>query len=377
MPPPLQRCTAGCAVRAAAEAAVSEALGLSVAVGGCTRARRYFGPHPRVCGVYAHTSTCERHTVSGTRVTLFLLRALYIWPRALARVAVRLDALYSTYAELTSVRPRLRPCPFLGSVASPRSAHATFAAASPGACRLRPVVLPRQPEGAPRAPARDASQLVLAQARDAPLSAPGCAGRRHRHPHPHPDERQRRRGARRWHQQPHRRGAASVSLATCRSRAEAAAPPPRRTARWAGPCPWGARTCCRPAAGRLAWRESAAPAWPPLAGLPAWRPAAGFQRGGARACRGRASGCAARRASAAARDSNLAWARVRVGARARDRANPNPNPNRQLAHLRLDHLDDRARHLVAQQVLDGGDRALQLIQLRLVRVRVRVRVRVS
>ena len=313
------------------------------------------------------TSTCERHTVSGTRVTLFLLRALYIWPRALARVAVRLDALYSTYAELTSVRPRLRPCPFLGSVASPRSAHATFAAASPGACRLRPVVLPRQPEGAPRAPARDASQLVLAQARDAPLSAPGCAGRRHRHPHPHPhpDERQRRRGARRWHQQPHRRGAASVSLATCRSRAEAAAPPPRRTARWAGPCPWGARTCCRPAAGRLAWRESAAPAWPPLAGLPAWRPAAGFQRGGARACRGRASGCAARRASAAARDSNLAWARVRVGARARVRA-------RARAGARA-----RARARARVRVRAGARVRVRVRARVSVRVRVRVRARVT
>ena len=175
---------------------------------------------------------------------------------------LRLDALqYGIRRELTSVRPRLRPCPFLGRVASPRSAHATFAAASPGACRLRPVVSPRQPEGAPRAPARDASDLALARARDAPLSDGG----------------QRRRGARRWHQLPRRRGAASASLATCRSRAEAAAPSPRRT-------------CCRPHAGRLAWRESAAPAWPRLAGLPAWRPDAGSLRGGARACRGRASG---------------------------------------------------------------------------------------
>ena len=188
------------------------------------------------------------------------------------------STLYSIRRELTSVRPRLRPCPFLGSVASPRSAHATFAAASPGACRLRPVVSPPQPEGALRAPARDASDLALARARDAPLSDGG----------------QRRRGARRWHQQPHRRGAASASLATCRSRPEAAAPSPR--------------TCCRPPAGRRAWRESAAPACPPLAGLPAWRPDAGFLRGGARACRGRASGCAARRASAAARDSTPAAA---------------------------------------------------------------------
>ena len=141
---------------------------------------------------------------------------------------------YSIRRELTSVRPRLRPCPFLGSVASPRSAHATFAAASPGACRLRPVVSPPQPEGAPRAPARDASDLALARARDAPLSDGG----------------QRRRGARRWHQQPHRRGAASASLATCRSRPEAAA----------------RRTCCRPAAGQLAWRESAAPAIHRVAG---------------------------------------------------------------------------------------------------------------
>ena len=91
------------------------------------------------------------------------------------------STLYSIRRELTSVRPRLRPCPFLGRVASPRSAHATFAAASPGACRLRPVVSPPQPEGALRAPARDASDLALARARDAPLSDGG----------------QRRRGARR------------------------------------------------------------------------------------------------------------------------------------------------------------------------------------
>ena len=147
------------------------------------------------------------------------------WPRALA---VDVSTLYSIRRELTSVRPRLRPCPFLGRVASPRSAHATFAAASPGACRLRPVVSPPQPEGAPRAPARDASDLALARARDAPLSDGG----------------QRRRGARRWHQLPHRRGAASASLATCRSRPEAAA----------------RSTCCRLPAGRRAWRESAAPA---------------------------------------------------------------------------------------------------------------------
>ena len=43
MPPPLQRCTAG--YRACtAEAVASESLGLSV--GGCIRARGYFGPHP-------------------------------------------------------------------------------------------------------------------------------------------------------------------------------------------------------------------------------------------------------------------------------------------------------------------------------------------
>ena len=45
MPPPLQRCTARCTVRAPLnEAAASETSGLSV--GGCIRARGYFGPYP-------------------------------------------------------------------------------------------------------------------------------------------------------------------------------------------------------------------------------------------------------------------------------------------------------------------------------------------
>ena len=51
VPPPLQRRTAGLRGSrgrvygaCAAEAAASEALGLSVS--GCIRARRYFGPHP-------------------------------------------------------------------------------------------------------------------------------------------------------------------------------------------------------------------------------------------------------------------------------------------------------------------------------------------
>ena len=45
MPPPLQRCTAGCTVRAPLKRRrLNETSGLSV--GGCIRARGYFGPHP-------------------------------------------------------------------------------------------------------------------------------------------------------------------------------------------------------------------------------------------------------------------------------------------------------------------------------------------
>jgi len=43
-PPPLQRCTARRYRACTAKAAASESLGLSV--GGCPRARRYFGPRP-------------------------------------------------------------------------------------------------------------------------------------------------------------------------------------------------------------------------------------------------------------------------------------------------------------------------------------------
>ena len=50
MPPPLQRRTAGCTVRAPLKRRRLKSLGLSV--GGCIREhRRYFGPHPVISGV--------------------------------------------------------------------------------------------------------------------------------------------------------------------------------------------------------------------------------------------------------------------------------------------------------------------------------------